>query len=105
LRTPDGTIHFEVTAHKDEEGNAVDEHKKHNVHQAGRTCRRLKREAYGKLAVIRDTEEGQKCHGESKTPATSHDVACVFQGQAFVEVHGVRDGVVTLQGDHCQRVN
>lgn len=29
-------------------------------------------------------------------------ITCSFEGEAFVELHGVGDGIETLQGDHGQ---
>ena len=98
LRSADGDVHLEVAAHEDAEGDTVDEHEEDDIAEA-ESALRLEREADGELSVVGDADEREGGHDEAEGPGDDHDVGGVLEAEALVEVHGVRDGVVTLQGD------
>lgn len=95
-------VYFEVAAHQDEEGDAVDKHEEYDVALAERAGH-VKRETDGKLAVIRDADQREDGHDEGEEPAERHDVGRVAQRQPLIQMHGVRDGVVALHRDDGQR--
>ena len=63
----------------------------------------FEREADGELPVVGHPDERHRRRQDGEGPAADHDVGGVTQRETLVEVHGVRDRVVPLQGDDGQR--
>lgn len=101
LRPPNGTVHLQVAAHEDEEGQPVDEHQEDHVGQTSWPRGRLKGQAHRKLPVVGDPKDGQYGHGQCKGPSDGHDVPGMPQRQSLVQVHRMGDRVVPLQRNHC----
>lgn len=100
LWAANSAVHFQVAAHEYKEGDPVNEHEKDDIGEGGGPRGRLERQTDGELAIVGDADQRQHRHHECEDPPAEHNVTGVFKREPLVQVHRVRDGVITFEGNH-----